>query len=355
VRRLACSVHAPSSDPVRARCLVVDDDAQMRRAVVRIIETHGLASLEASSGVEALAILDREGEVALCISDIYMPEMDGLTFLREALGRYPDMAVVMLTGVADVTTAVECLKIGALDYIAKPVIVEEVRARVDKALEKRELVLQNRFYQKHLESRVRELDRRNRQALVNGVQTLVHALEAKDAYTSGHSARVSRYAVKTAVQLGYTGERLEQIRLGGELHDIGKIGTREDILNKPGLLSPEEFEHVKGHAALGEGILAPFLGESPMVLRIVRSHHERLDGRGFPDALSGDRIPAEARIVAVVDAFDAMTTNRAYRPPKSPVDSLEELRRCAGTHFDPEVVEAFLRAFADVSALPIST
>jgi DNA-binding NtrC family response regulator len=113
---------------------VVDDDAQMRRAVVRIIETHGLASLEASSGVEALAILDREGEVALCISDIYMPEMDGLTFLREALARYPDMAVVMLTGVADVTTAVECLKIGALDYIAKPVIVEEVRARVDKAL-----------------------------------------------------------------------------------------------------------------------------------------------------------------------------------------------------------------------------
>jgi putative nucleotidyltransferase with HDIG domain len=256
--------------------------------------------------------------------------------------------------VADVSTAVECLKLGALDYISKPVVIEEVRARVDKALEKRELVLQNRFYQQHLESRVRELDRRNKQSLINGVQMLVHALEAKDAYTSGHSTRVARYAVKTAVQLGYTGDRLEYLRLGGELHDIGKIGTREDILNKPGPLTPDEFEHIKAHTVLGERILAPALAESPVVLRIVRSHHERMDGGGFPDGLAGSQIPAEARIVAVVDAFDAMTTNRAYRPSRTPVDAVEELRRCAGTHFDTEVVDAFQRAFSDVSTLPIS-
>jgi putative nucleotidyltransferase with HDIG domain len=290
----------------------------------------------------------------LVISDIYMPEMDGVTFLREALQRYPDMAIVMLTGVAEVTTAVECLKLGALDYISKPVLIEEVRARVDKALEKRELVLQNRFYQQHLETRVKELDRRNKQSLINGVQMLVHALEAKDAYTSGHSTRVSRYAVKTAVQLGYVGERLEHIRLGGELHDIGKIGTREDILNKPGPLTPDEFEHIKGHAALGERILAPALAESPIVLHIVRSHHERIDGGGFPDGLAGQLIPIESRIVAVVDAFDAMTTNRAYRPSRMPAEAVQELQRCAGTHFDPEVVAAFVRAFPDVSALPIS-
>jgi putative nucleotidyltransferase with HDIG domain len=252
-----------------------------------------------------------------------------------------------------VATAVECLKLGALDYISKPMHIEEVRARVDKALEKRDLVLQNRFYQQHLESRVRELDRRNKQSLINGVQMLVQALEAKDAYTSGHSTRVSRYAVKTAVQLGYTGERLEQIRLGGELHDIGKIGTREDLLNKPGPLTPEEFQKIKEHSALGERILAPFMAESPSVLGIVRSHHERLDGAGFPDGLSGDAIPREARIVAVVDAFDAMTTNRAYRPPRTPSDAVGELRRCAGTHFDGVVVEAFLRAFPDPAALPI--
>jgi putative two-component system response regulator len=332
----------------------VDDDAQVRHSLARVIRAHGLATVEASSGTEALAILEGQGEIPIVISDIYMPEMDGVTFLREGLRRYPDTAFVMLTGVAEVTTAVECLKLGALDYISKPVIVEEVRARVDKALEKRDLVLQNRFYQQHLESRVRELDRRNKQSLINGVQTLVHALEAKDAYTSGHSTRVSRYAVKTAVQLGYTGERLEHVRLGGELHDIGKIGTREDILNKPGPLTPEEFEHIKGHAALGERILAPTLAESPTVLRIVRSHHERMDGCGFPDGLVGAQIPAEARIVAVVDAFDAMTTNRAYRASRTPADAFEELRRCTQSHFDPEVVDAFQRAFSDFSALPIS-
>lgn len=337
----------------RARCLVVDDDAQVRRALLRVIEGHGLACVEAASGVEAIEVLRREGEIPLCVSDIYMPEGDGLTLLREALRLFPDMAIIMLTGVAEVSTAVECLKLGALDYISKPVMVEEVRARIDKALEKRELVLQNRFYQQNLESRVRELDRRNKQSLINGVQMMVHALEAKDAYTSGHSTRVSRYAIKTAVQLGFAGDRLEHIRLGGELHDIGKIGTREDILNKPDRLTPEEFEHIKTHTTLGERILAPFFTESRAVLQIVRSHHERIDGSGFPDGLRSDQIPMEARIVAVVDAFDAMTTNRAYRASRTPTEAITELSRCCGTHFDPEVVDAFRRAFSDVSTLPI--
>ena len=332
---------------VTSRCLIVDDDAQVRQVLSRVIATHGLSTLEASSGAEALSALEREGEVPVCISDIYMPEMDGVTFLREAIRRYPDMAIIMLTGVAEVNTAVECLKLGALDYISKPVMLDEVRARLDKALEKRQLILENRYYQQALEGRVRDLDRRNRTALINGVQMLVHALEAKDAYTSGHSSRVSRYATRAAVLLGFTDDALEHIRLGGELHDIGKIGTREDILNKPGPLSAAEFEHVKMHTTLGEKILAPFLTESPIVLRIARSHHERLDGSGFPDALRGDQIPPEARIVAVVDAFDAMTTNRAYRPPRAVPDAISELRRCAGIHFDRDVVEAFIKAHGD--------
>jgi cyclic di-GMP phosphodiesterase len=341
-------------DGARARCLIVDDDAQVRQVLSRVIATQGLSPLEASSGAEALAVLKREGEVPVCISDIYMPEMDGVTFLREALQRYPDMAIVMLTGMAEVNTAVECLKLGALDYISKPVMIEEVRARVNKALEKRHLLLENRFYQQSLELRVQDLDRKNRSSLINGVQTLVQALEAKDSYTSGHSTRVSRYATKTAVLLGYTDDSLEHVRLGGELHDIGKIGTREFILNKPGPLTPEEFQHIMEHSALGEKILAPFLSQSPIVLRIVRSHHERIDGSGFPDALRGDQIPLEARIVAVVDAFDAMTTNRAYRPQLPVSRAIEELRRCAGIHFDAQVVEAFLSAHSGGARLPIT-
>jgi putative nucleotidyltransferase with HDIG domain len=325
----------------------------VRHVLTRVIQTHGLSAVEASSGADALEVLSRDGEIPICISDIYMPEMDGVTFLREALKRYPDMAFIMLTGVAEVNTAVECLKLGALDYISKPVMIEEVRARLDKALEKRDLILQNRFYQQNLETRVRELDRINRMSVINGVQMLVHALEAKDAYTSGHSARVSRYATKAAVLLGFTGDALEHVRLGGELHDIGKIGTREDILNKPGPLTPDEFRHIKEHAVLGEKILAPFMAASPAVLRIVRSHHERMDGSGFPDSLQGDQIPLEARIVAVVDAFDAMTTDRAYRNPRTPEQAIQELRRCSGVQFDDIVIDAFLRAYGDGSATPV--
>ena len=342
------------TDGATARCLIVDDDAQVRQVLMRVTAAHGLSPIEACSGVDALAVLRRVGEVPICISDIYMPEMDGVTFLREALLRYPDMAVIMLTGMAEVNTAVECLKLGAMDYISKPVMVDEVRARLDKAMDKRRLVLENRFYHQSLELRVRDLDRKNRASLINGVQMLVHALEAKDSYTSGHSSRVSRYAMKTAVRLGFTDDALEDIRLGGELHDIGKIGTREEILNKPGSLTLEEFEHVKTHATLGERILAPFFGSSPIVLRVARSHHERMDGAGFPDSLRGDQIPLEARIVSVVDAFDAMTTNRAYRKPRSTADAIQELRRCAGAHFDPDVVEAFLSAHGNGSALPIT-
>jgi putative two-component system response regulator len=341
-------------DSGSTRCLIVDDDPQVRQVLTRVIARQGLSPMEASSGADALSLLQQVGEVPVCISDIYMPEMDGVTFLREALQRYPDMAIIMLTGMAEVNTAVECLKLGALDYISKPVLIEEVRARLHKALEKRRLILENRFYQQSLELRVEDLDRKNRATLINGVQMLVQALEAKDAYTSGHSSRVSRYATKTAVQLGFTDDALEHVRLGGELHDIGKIGTREAVLNKPGPLTADEFQHIKEHSALGEKILAPFLAQSPAVLRIVRSHHERLDGSGFPDAIRGSRIPLEARIVAVVDAFDAMTTNRAYRPQLSVGQAIEELRSCVGVHFDADVVEAFLSAHGDGSKLPLS-
>lgn len=342
-----------TSSTDRLRCLIVDDDAQVRASLRKVVELQGFVVAEAVDGRAGLAWLAEHGEVPVCIADIQMPEMDGVAFLREAVRRHPDMAILMLTGMADVRSAVECLQLGALDYLAKPVMIDEVRARVGKALEKRDLILQNRFYQQHLEARVRELDRRNKQSLVNGVQTLVQALEAKDSYTSGHSQRVSRYATRTALHLGIAGERLEQIRLGGELHDIGKIGTREAVLNKPGPLTDVEFEHIKLHTTLGERILSPFFGEQPSVLRIVRSHHERLDGRGFPDRLAGDDIPFEARIVMVADAFDAMTTSRAYRAPRTPADAMDELVRCRGTHFDPAVVDAFTRAFPDPGQLPL--
>src|SRR5215207_10800254 len=183
---------------------------------------------------------------------------------------------------------------------------------------------------------------------------LVRPREAKDAYTRGHSMRVSQYAVATASRLGFSGQGLEGIRLGGELHDIGKIGTREAVLHKPTALTPEEFRQITEHPALGERMLSPLAHESPDVLRIVRSHHERLDGRGFPDGLRGEKIPIEARIVAVADSFDAMTTERPYRESRPPEAALAELRRVAGTQLDPAAVEAFVEAFPNPRTLPLS-
>lgn len=192
---------------------------------------------------------------------------------------------------------------------------------------------------------MREQALRIQELFLQGVQMLARALEAKDAYTSGHSIRVSQYAVATAERMGFAGHLLEGIRLGGELHDIGKIGTSETVLHKPGTLTKEEFDQIIKHPLLGEKMLSPLAHDSPDVLRIVRSHHERLDGRGFPDGLRGEKIPIEARIVAVADAFDAMTTRRPYRESRPPADALAELRRVAGSQLDPQAVEAFVAVY----------
>lgn len=315
--------------------------------MAHVLEGMGLACLEAGSGLEALTILDQTGELPLLVSDVSMPGLDGVGLLREVRRRYPDMAVVMLSGIREAETAVECLMAGALDYITKPALLGEIQSRIRRALEKRELELQNRFYQRNLEQLVDQQAARIKEMFLEGVQTLVQALDAKDPYTRGHSARVSLYAERVAARLGFSGQALEDIRLGAALHDIGKIGTPESILRKPGPLTAEEFTSISEHTVLGERILAPLVRDNPLVLSIVRSHHERVDGAGFPDRLDGHRIPWAARIVAVADAYDAMTTDRSYRASLAPLTALDELASHAGSHFDAEVVKAFREEFPD--------
>jgi putative nucleotidyltransferase with HDIG domain len=332
---------------------VVDDDPDLRRAMAHVLTGMGLSPIEAGSGAEALTILHKGGELPLMVSDVSMPVLDGLGLLREVRRKYPDMAVVMLTGVREAETAVECLMAGALDYITKPALLAEIRSRIQRALEKRDLMLQNRFYQENLERLVDQQATRLKELFLEGVQTLVHALDAKDPYTKGHSSRVSHYAERIASRMGFSGQALEDIRLGAELHDIGKIGTRESVLRKPGPLTADEFSHITEHTVLGERILSPLARANPVVLSIVRSHHERVDGAGFPDRLDQNRIPWAARIVAVADAFDAMTTDRSYRTSLSPETAVDELQSASGSHFDPEVVRAFRAEFPDPEGLLI--
>lgn len=333
------------------RILIVDDDPDIRRSLRRILEARQHEVLEATNGGEGIALLERTESVSLVISDIHMPGQDGLWLLQEMQRRYPDVGVIMLTGDADITTAVECLTMGAMDYLPKPMLVGEVQARVEKALEKRRLKQEVRRlreqYQADLERQVLELSRKNEAMFLAQVQMAVRMLEAKDRYTRGHSERVAEFAVATAQRLGLPATELEEIRLGGALHDIGKIGTRDAVLNKPGRLTDEEMAEMQRHTLDGEEMLGVLREDHPQVLQIVRWHHERMDGSGFPDRLRGDRIPVCVRIVAVVDAFDAMTTTRAYREGQSPFWAYEELQRCAGAQFDREVVAAFVSAFPD--------
>ena len=322
------------------RCLVVDDEPRLRQALVRLMQLDGFTCFECASGVEALEILARE-PVILVLSDLRMPKMDGAMLLREVRERYPDIAVIMITAVAEVEVAVECLGRGAMDYISKPFVLEEVRARVRQALERRRLVLENRQYHHSLEERVRLQARRLEELFIASIQSLADALELKDSYTRGHSVRVSHVSGLIARELGIDGDTVRQLELGGHLHDIGKIGVREDVLNKPGTLTPDEYAHIMTHPVLGWRILLPLLSDSPVALNVVRSHHERIDGRGVPDGLCGEAIPREARIACVADAFDAMMSGRPYRTTQLTVEeALDELLRHAGTQFDSEVVDA---------------
>ena len=327
------------------RCLVVDDEPRLRQVLVRLMEGDGFTCMEAANGVDALEQL-RRAPVTLVLTDLRMPQMGGVELLRQVRARYPDTGVVLITAVAEVDVAVSCLAIGAMDYLTKPFHLDEVRARVTQALEKRRLILENREHQAMLEQRVAAQAQRLERMFLASIQSLADALEVKDRYTRGHSVRVSRYAAAIATRLGLPAADVRQIELGGHVHDIGKIGVRETVLNKPGALTEEEYEHIMTHPLVGWRILSPLLPDAPLILNVVRSHHERFDGQGVPDGIAGADIPLEARIAAVADSFDAMTSGRPYRrgARMTLAEAVAEIERCSGTQFDPAIVDAFVQA-----------
>jgi putative two-component system response regulator len=333
--------------PAPMFCVVADDEPRLRQVLVRLMTSDGFTCLEASDGVDALEKLETV-PAALLLSDLRMPRMDGIELLRQSRALYPDLAVILITAVADVELALSCLANGAMDYLTKPFHLEEVLARVGQAMEKRRLILENRDYQTGLERLVAAQARRLEELFLGGVQALVQALEVKDQYTRGHSIRVSNYSSLLAREIGLQESMIRDIELGGQVHDIGKIGVREAVLNKDGPLTDEEYQHIMTHPVLGWQILSPLLGDTPVALSIVRSHHERFDGRGIPDKLVGTGIPLEARIAGVADAFDAMTSGRAYRRGRfmSPADAMAEISRCAGAQFDPELAAAFVKVIS---------
>src|SRR4030043_572030 len=323
----------------RETLLIVDDEPGIRRLVRQKLSGEGYQCKEADSAERALNVLETDS-IALVVLDIKMPGRSGIEFLPQIKLGYPDTSVIMATALNEMGIAVQCLKLGADDYICKPFDLEELSLAVQKALEKRHLQFEIREYQLYLEERIEEQTGQLRRLFLNAIEALVSALEAKDEYTGGHSRRVTDIALAIGHELALSARDMENLRWGSLLHDIGKIAVDPAIQNKPGKLTREEYEHIMTHVRVGAGIVRPLVSEK--ITEMIEHHHDHYNGGGLHQLIAGDDIPLGSRILAIADAFDAMIRDRPYRSAMSITQIVEEIKRCAGTQFDPVVVAAFL-------------
>jgi cyclic di-GMP phosphodiesterase len=336
------------------RILVVDDEEPIREIVTSMLSSANYKCRQASSGVEALALLDSGEEFELMLSDLMMAELDGIGLLERTKERFPDMPVVMVTAVHDISVALGSIRNGAYDYLLKPFEREQLLATVRRALENRRLKLENRAYQTNLEALVAARTEQLRKAMSNlersydiTLEALGDALDLKDAETEGHSKRVTAFTIAIARQMGLSTDQIRVIARGAFLHDIGKMAIPDAILRKPGALTPEETAIMREHCYRGYQMLKkiPFLTEAA---DIVYSHQEKFDGTGYPRGLKGNEIPLGSRIFAIADTLDAITSDRVYRPAQSVSAARKEIEVWSGRQFDPEVVQQFLSMPDDI-------
>ena len=330
------------------RILIVDDEETIRLALRKFLRSRGYEVETAGSGDQALEILDGQS-FSLMLCDVRMPGMTGVQVVPEARRRDQDIGIIMLTAVNDAATATEVLSAGASDYLMKPVELADLQQAVDRALRKRTEQIERRRLDKLIREevalRTAELEQEKetlRLMSIGIAETLINAMEAKDLYLRGHSQRVAELAGQIAEEMGLDETICEDLRVAGRLHDVGKIGIREAILNKPGSLTAEEFEHVKQHVRIGLEILDPLL-HIRQPLKYIEHHHEHWDGAGYPLGLVGEAIPLGARILCAADTFDALTSKRAYREPLAPLRALEHLRVDVSKQFDPCVYDALVQ------------
>jgi putative nucleotidyltransferase with HDIG domain len=328
--------------------LIVDDEASVRSLLVSLLERNGYAVTAAPDAEFALACLREDPGCDLVLSDIMMPGTDGLTLLDAICKDHPGMPVVMLSAVHDIHVATNAFRRGAIDYLLKPFERTQLYSIVSRAIEHGRLLKQNAAYRQNLEQIVSARTGRLRETMSDleksydiTLEAMGDALDLRDAETEGHSKRVTAYAVALARRVGLDADELRTIARGAFLHDIGKIATPDNILLKPGKLLPAETAIMREHCARGYDMVRkiPFLRDAA---EIVYAHQETFNGTGYPRGLHGEQIPLGARIFAVADAFDAMTSDRPYRKGMSCEQAREEIARCSGGQFDPRVVSVFL-------------
>ena len=331
------------ADATKENILIIDDEAVVRQSLSRTLARDSYRCAEAGNADEACVKMEA-GHFDLAILDIKMPGKSGLELLPEVKTKYPNTAVIMVTAVTDVGVITQCMKSGAVDYIPKPFDPGEVSLSVRQSLEKRRFEIEMRNHLQGLECQVVVQDKKIRALFLGAVQSLASALEAKDKYTAGHSQRVADLATEIGRKLTMSSDELEDLRCAALLHDIGKIAIDSNIQNKPGKLTSQEYEHIMRHTQIGPDIVKPLVNEA--IVEMIRRHHDRYDGRGLGQDVSGEAIPLGARIIAVADTIDAMTSDRPYRQGMPRERALEEIKRCSNTQFDPKVVNALLGLLA---------
>ena len=331
-------------DVKNTNILLVDDEPLVRRVLFRRLSKEGYNCQEVGSGDEALAFLE-QAAVDLVIMDIRMPGKTGAETLPIIRSKFPFIAVIMSTAVADINTVIHCMKEGAKDYITKPFNLEDVVASISKALEMSRIEHHLKDHQESLEQKLELQKDEIRKRFLGSIESIIFTLESKDKYNTGHSQRVTSLAMTIGKELSLSTLELENLRWGALLHDLGKIAIDSAIQNKPDQLTDAEYNHVLAYVQIGPDIIKSVANEN--VLDIVRYHHARYDGNG-PDGKKGKEIPLGARIVAVVDTYDSMISSRPYRQALSPAAALNEMSRCAGGQLDPELVEIFKKIMTAV-------
>lgn len=327
----------------RHKILLVDDEEANVRLLKRVLSDE-YDTLEALSGQEGLNVL-KEHDISLIITDQRMPGMTGVQLLKESLAIRPDAIRILLTGYTDVQALIDAINSGHVyKYVPKPWDRDELKVTVKRAIETYELKQRNTQLVQDLTGALSQLE----EVSLGTIRALADALDAKCDYTSGHSLRVSQYALLIGKNMGLTPEEMRDLELGGILHDIGKIGVPESILWKPAKLTEEETAIMAEHPVKS----AQIIGDLPSLQkakRFVMHHHEFMDGSGYPDKLAGDAIPLGARIILVADAYDAMTSDRPYRKAIGHERAIQELKKCAGRQFDPKIVEVLVGVLGEGS------